>query len=490
MAEGKIRRLVINIPPGHCKSLLVCVLWPAWVWLSRPAWRAIFSSFGESLVFRDAVRWRDLITSTWYREAMRPTWALKGDQNMKSYMANTAGGYRVAVTVGGSIIGHRADCAVTDDPLDAKDRFSPLAKANCIDWWDRRISTRLNDPMNASKVIIQQRLAGDDLSGHVQGYEKLVLPTEFEPHRRCSTSIGWTDPRKEKGELLFPALLPGPAIEEAKKELGPMDYAAQHQQLPVPAEGGLFKDHWLRFYRLDGNYIWLYPHLRWSQERGIHVPEGMEGCRPRSLLAEENHRLNSEAVERRPGGLRTFITTDLAVSLKDTACRSVCSVWGDDRQGNLLYLHQERGRYEFPDFLKLCGTTWKAWNAQYIGIEKAGFQLAAVQTARRMGMPIKELDPSGRDKAERSVTAQVRMAGGMIWLPDPDPERHNVAYPPDWAYGFIQRLMAFTGAPGEDNDDIDTLSYAAEEQNDLYGKGKPTRPQVGVAGASAAGLFS
>jgi hypothetical protein len=67
-----------------------------------------------------------------------------------------------------------------------------------------------------------QRLHEQDLAGHVLargGYEHLCLPSEFEPDRRCVTSIGWSDPRTEAGELLFPQLFPREAIEEAKRDL-------------------------------------------------------------------------------------------------------------------------------------------------------------------------------------------------------------------------------------------------------------------------------
>src|ERR1044071_1426852 len=35
VTRGEIQKLLINIPPGHAKSLLVSVLWPAWVWIQQ-----------------------------------------------------------------------------------------------------------------------------------------------------------------------------------------------------------------------------------------------------------------------------------------------------------------------------------------------------------------------------------------------------------------------------------------------------------------------
>ena len=76
------------------------------------------------------------------------------------------------------------------------------------------------------------------------GYEHLCLPSEFDPKRRAVTSLGFADPRTKPGELLFPALFPKEVLDQAKKDLGSIDYSAQHQQLPVPMSGGLFQREW------------------------------------------------------------------------------------------------------------------------------------------------------------------------------------------------------------------------------------------------------
>src|SRR5215472_6890803 len=67
VTEGRIRNLIINIPPGHAKSLLVAVFWPAWVWITHPETRWLFSSYREPLATRDSVKCRRLIESDWYQ---------------------------------------------------------------------------------------------------------------------------------------------------------------------------------------------------------------------------------------------------------------------------------------------------------------------------------------------------------------------------------------------------------------------------------------
>jgi predicted phage terminase large subunit-like protein len=112
-----MRKLIINIPPGHAKSMLVSVLWPAWHWVRVPQWRALFSSYDGQLVNRDAVRARTLMRSDWYQElfcgpksALTPRWGFQSDQDQKSYYENSLGGFRIGVTVGGGITGKRGNC--------------------------------------------------------------------------------------------------------------------------------------------------------------------------------------------------------------------------------------------------------------------------------------------------------------------------------------------------------------------------------------------
>lgn len=261
VTDGRIRRLLINIPPGHMKSLLVSVFWPAWVWARRPEWRALFSSYAMDLAIRDSVRCRDLITSEWYQEGFCPPWGLKGDQNVKSFFENTRRGFRFSLSVGGRATGFRGDCVVVDDPLNAKEQYSKTARDECVFWWDKVMSSRLNDQRVGARVIIMQRLHEEDLAGHVirkEGYEHLCLPTEFEPERLtgsgrdhipAATRIGWRDPRTEPGELLFPTLFSAPVVTEAKRDLGADGFAGQHQQRPSPADGTIFKRAWWQYYR-------------------------------------------------------------------------------------------------------------------------------------------------------------------------------------------------------------------------------------------------
>src|ERR1022692_2823854 len=115
VAQGRLRHLIINIPPGHAKSLLTAVFWPAWVWIDHPEARWLFGSYREPLATRDSVKCRRLIESDWYQERWGDRYQLSGDQNQKNRFENTRTGYRVVVPMSAGT-GERGDYVVVDDP--------------------------------------------------------------------------------------------------------------------------------------------------------------------------------------------------------------------------------------------------------------------------------------------------------------------------------------------------------------------------------------
>src|SRR6266849_1244848 len=255
---GQIRNLVINIPPRHMKSLAVSVFWPCWEWTRWPERRWLFASYAESLSLRDSRHCRTVVLSPWYRRNWGDVFVLTEDPNEKRRFDNDKTGYRIASSVGGANTGEGGDRIVCDDPHNVKEAESDAARKGVCDWYDQVMSTRVNDPKTAAKVIIMQRVHEADLSGHglaQGGYEHLCLPAEYEGSKR-TTVIGWSDPRKELGELLWPERF-GPAeIADLKLRMGSYGSAGQLQQRPSPAEGGIFKRHWWRRYdrleNLDG----------------------------------------------------------------------------------------------------------------------------------------------------------------------------------------------------------------------------------------------
>ena len=164
---GHIRNLLINIPPRHMKSLTVSVFWPCWEWIRWPERRWLCASYAESLSLRDSRHCRTVIQSPWYRRNWGDVFMLTEDQNEKRRFDNDKTGYRIASSVGGANTGEGGDRIVCDDPHNVKEAESDVARKGVCDWYDQVMSTRVNDPKTAARVIIMQRVHEADLSGHV-----------------------------------------------------------------------------------------------------------------------------------------------------------------------------------------------------------------------------------------------------------------------------------------------------------------------------------
>ena len=164
VAEGRIRNLIVNIPPGHAKSLLTAVFWVAWRWIDHPEARWLFSSYREPLATRDSVKCRRLIESNWYQERWGDRYQLSDDQNQKSRFENTRTGYRVVVPMSAGT-GERGDYVVVDDPHSVDQAESDTERRSAIEWWNGSMATRLNDFATGHKIVIMQRLHEADLTG-------------------------------------------------------------------------------------------------------------------------------------------------------------------------------------------------------------------------------------------------------------------------------------------------------------------------------------
>lgn len=272
VSRREIRRLIVNIPPRTMKSVQCAVMWPTWHWLSEPTYKLLTGSYAEELAVRDAVKSRDILNSEFYKKTLyyldeadpaRKAWKLKWDQNVKSRYENTLGGSRLTYSIGGQVTGDGGDAVLMDDPLSAKGGDSKAKLEEATTFWDRTLSTRLNDRRSGARILIMQRLHEKDVTGHIlaqenHGYDHLFLPMEFSPKvtlgnvtfdpRERPTSIGWIDWRTEPGELLWPDRLGHAEVAELKRDLGPYGYSGQAQQTPSPLGGGMLKKKFWKYY--------------------------------------------------------------------------------------------------------------------------------------------------------------------------------------------------------------------------------------------------
>lgn len=250
VTRGEIQFLLINVPPGFSKSLIVSVFWPAWEWgpMRMPHLRYLSTSYDlQKNVLRDNNKMRRLVSSDWYQERWGDLVTLTKETESK--FENTATGGREGRAFTG-MTGGRGDRVVIDDPHSTEGAESDAERAAAIRIFRESISDRLNDVSKSAIVCIMQRLNENDVSGTILKlglpYVHLCLPMEFEADRRCRTRIGFVDPRKHDGELLWPERFPRAAVDLLKTAKGSFAYAGQYQQRPTAREGGMFKRHWFQ----------------------------------------------------------------------------------------------------------------------------------------------------------------------------------------------------------------------------------------------------
>ncbi len=250
VSRGEIRKLLINEPPRHMKSISVAVAWPAWTWaqekgpLMGPGVGFFFASYAMPLSVRDSVKCRRLIDSASYQARWGDRFDLTTDQNTKVRFDNDHGGYRLATSIDSISTGDGGDIIVVDDPQSLMNARSETVRRSVLEWWTEAMPTRLNDPRVGAYVMIMQRLHEADLSGHVLeegGWTHLCLPARYEPDHPY---VYAKDPRTTPGELLWPERFGEAEINDVETRLGSYATAGQLQQRPAPREGGMFERGW------------------------------------------------------------------------------------------------------------------------------------------------------------------------------------------------------------------------------------------------------
>jgi predicted phage terminase large subunit-like protein len=241
---------IINIPPGTLKSLLINVIFPAWVWARDPSKRFLTASYGQSLTIRDNLRVRDIVESKWFQD--RFPLKLVEDQNTKTRYNTNQGGWRIATSVGGAGIGEHPDFINIDDAATAQQAESPNERKTVQDWFDRTISPRGIARRNLIVFVVGQRLHMEDLPGYLLkrgGWGHVCFPMKYVPSREAKEddpgySADPRDHRTQAGELLCPELITEAALKTLELNLGEYGVAGQLQQSPAPEGGGKFKREW------------------------------------------------------------------------------------------------------------------------------------------------------------------------------------------------------------------------------------------------------
>lgn len=415
VCDGEIRRLLINIPPRMGKSSITSVAFPAWVWAQRrrgptsgPGVQFLHASYADRLSLRDSVKCRRLIQSPWYRRLWGDRYSLTGDQNAKQRFGNTKGGERLITSVGGTATGEGGQIIICDDPNAANEAFSEAAIATTNDWWDQTMSTRLNDAKTGAYIVIQQRLAESDMTGHIlesskDGWTHLCLPMRYEADRSFSTSIGWKDPRETEGELLWPNRFGEAEVSSLEGSLGAWGAAGQLQQRPEPKGGGVIKRDWWK--------LWEEPAFP-----------------PMDYIIASLDTAYTEKEENDPSALTVWgvFTTDPIAQAGRIIGHDGRVSYIDrtfvEQAPKVMLMHAWRERLQFHELMVKVAETAKKFKVDRIIIENKASGISTAQELRRLygheDWGVDLYNPGAQDKLARLYSVQHIFQEGMVWAPD------------------------------------------------------------------------
>ena len=256
-AAGRIRRLIVTMPPQHGKSVGATTLLPAYVLGLDPDLRVAIASYSGALASKFNRRVQRIIESREYA-ALFPATTIKQGAKPPGYI-RTADEVEVIgrrgglLSVGreGALTGNRVDCFILDDLYkDALEANSPIVRANCWEWYTSVVRTRMH---NASReLIVFTRWHEEDLIGTLAAREPVVEFTRWAQLDGLSSDT-WlhlnfealktsppteVDPRVP-GEALWEGQQ-GRALLEAKRRLDPLQFESMYQGHPSSREGLLY----------------------------------------------------------------------------------------------------------------------------------------------------------------------------------------------------------------------------------------------------------
>lgn len=412
---GEVRRGLVCIPPRYLKTYLVTIAFTAWMLGKNPKLRIICAAYGMTLAEKFNSDTLKLMRSPWYRRIF-PGTHLNSKKQSKTEFETTAGGYRLATSVGGTLTGRGADLIIIDDPLKADEAHSPTARQTCIDWFNASIHTRFNHPKKGKMIVVSQRLHAEDLPGHlleVGGWEPLILPAVNSKTQVYDIVSGGKRALFAPGRILQPSRHDEAALAQLNKEMGEHDFEAQFNQSPLPPGGATFKESWVKRYE---------------------VAPG-------------------------PAKVEAIIQSwDTAYEGDDTNAYSVCTTWAKCPDGYYL-LDVWRDRPGFPALVKQVKDLKAKWKAKMVIVENKASGISLAETLREPGkIPwLVDISPQ-KGKVERAQQQSVKFEQGQVWLP----------VKADWLPAYEAELFQFPHSKFDDQVDSTVQLLAASDFSNFH----------------------
>jgi predicted phage terminase large subunit-like protein len=403
--DGGVKRLIINLPPRNLKSLLSSIALPAF-WLGhRPNAAIINVTYGQSLSEKFARDCRDVMSSPWL-QALFPT-RLTNPRASLHELTTTAGGFRLATSVGGVLTGRGADLIIIDDPLKPDEAISETQRRGVNEWFDGTLFSRLNDKAAGVIVVIMQRLHEDDLVGHLirqQGWKVLSFPAiaEVDETHVVETIFGRRVYRRKTGEALHAEWEPLATLETIRQTIGTYNFAGQYQQSPAPAGGGMVRAQW--FGRYD----------------------------PETLDRKFEQIIQSWDTANKPSELADY---------------SVCTTWGF-RKEHFYLLNVFRKKLGYPDLKRAVREQHRLFGASTVLIEDKASGTQLIQELVEEGLSGVRAMKSEGDKIMRLHAQTATIENGFVHLPASAP----------WLADYLHELTVFPN--GRHDDQVDSTAQA------------------------------
>jgi predicted phage terminase large subunit-like protein len=366
---GKIKRLIITVPPRSLKSIMCSVAFPAFVLGHDPTKRLIVVSYGADLAIKHGNDFRAVVNSAEYR-AIFPGMRISAMKNTQTEVVTTLNGFRLAISVDGALTGRGGDIIIIDDPIAALAALSQKSREHVRDWYFNTLLSRLDDKQNGD-------LAGVLLRGSDE-WTVLSLPAIAEQDEQIPIGDGQFHCR-HAGDVLHSEREARDVLESLRAQLGAETFAAQYQQQPVVPGGAMIKRAWVRRY---------------------------------DQLPKSGQIIQSWDVANKQGEENDY---------------SVCTTWLVHE--NRYYLIDVlRGRFDFPTLRTKVSEHAKLHKASHILIEDAGVGTALIQELKTAHFSVIAVKPEYDKKIRMSIQSgkfengQVFFPKEAPWLPDLEAE--------------------------------------------------------------------
>ena len=366
IAEGKIKRMIINMPPRHTKSEFASNMLPAWMIGRKPDLKIIQTTHTTELAVRFGRKAKTLIDSPEYQEIFKTR--LREDSQAAGKWETEQGGEYYAAGVGSAITGRGADLLIIDDPHSEQDALNADALEKAYEWYTSGPRQRLQP--GGTIVVVMTRWSLKDLTGALIKAQKEVKSDQWEVIEFPAIM--------PSGEPVWPQYWKLDELEKVQASLSIPKWNAQWMQNPTSEAGAIIKKEWWRV---------------WDEEE----------------IPPLKHVIQSY---------------DTAFLKKQTADYSAITTWGvfypeEDGAANLILLDSLKGRYEFPELRREALQQYDYWKPETVVIESKASGLPLTAELRQMGIPVVNFTPSkGNDKHARVNSVAPLFESGVIWAPD------------------------------------------------------------------------